>query len=56
MSKEQTNPRQDGSEHETERQVQQELENQLRSFGSTVNDAFRHGFEGRGQEDRGPGL
>lgn len=50
MSKEQTNPRQDGSEHETERQVQQELENQLRSFGSTVNDAFRHGFEGRGQE------
>ena len=50
MSKEQTNPRQDSPDYEAERQVQQELEKQLRSFGSTMNDAFRHGFEGRGQE------
>ena len=32
------------------RQVQQELERQLREFGDTMSDAFRHGFEGRGEE------
>ena len=32
------------------RQVQQELERQLRELGDTMSDAFRHGFEGRGQE------
>lgn len=58
MSKEQTNPRQEGADYEAERQVQQELEHQLRSFGSSMNDAFRHGFEGRGQEigDRAYGV
>ena len=30
------------------RQVQQELEDQLRAFGDTMTDAFAHGFEGRG--------
>ena len=32
------------------RQVQQELEDQLRAFGDTMTDAFLHGFEGRGEE------
>ena len=32
------------------RQVQQELERQLRELGDTMSDAFRHGFEGRGEE------
>ena len=32
------------------RQVQQELERQLRELGDTMSDAFRHGFEGRGME------
>ena len=32
------------------RQVQQELEDQLRAFGNTMTDAFAHGFEGRGME------
>ena len=32
------------------RQVQQELETQLRAFGETMSDAFAHGFEGRGEE------
>ena len=32
------------------RQVQQELEDQLRTFGDTMTDAFAHGFEGRGME------
>ena len=32
------------------RKVQQELERQLREFGDTMSDAFRHGFEGRGEE------
>ena len=44
---------------ETEgRQVQQELENQMRAFGDTVSDAFAHGFEGRGMEigDRAWGV
>ncbi|MGN0662200.1 MAG: 5-bromo-4-chloroindolyl phosphate hydrolysis protein, partial [Faecalibacterium sp.] len=35
---------------EEARQVQEELERQLRQFGGAVNDAFQHGFEGRGQE------
>ena len=32
------------------RQVQEELERQIRQFGGAVTDAFQHGFEGRGQE------
>ena len=32
------------------RQVQQELEDQLRAFGDTMPDAFAHGFEGRGMD------
>ena len=32
------------------RQVQQELEDQLRAFGDTMTDAFSHGFEGRGMD------
>ena len=32
------------------RQVQQELEDQLRAFGDTMTDAFRNGFEGRGMD------
>ncbi len=32
------------------KQVQQELEDQLRAFGDTMSDAFAHGFEGRGME------
>ena len=32
------------------RQVQQELEDQLRAFGDTMTDAFVHGFEGRGMD------
>ena len=32
------------------RQVQQELEDQLRACGDTMTDAFRNGFEGRGME------
>ena len=32
------------------RQVQQELEDQLRAFGDTMIDAFAHGFEGRGMD------
>ena len=40
------------------RQVQQELEDQLRAFGDTMTDAFRNGFEGRGMEigDRAYGI
>ena len=40
------------------RQVQQELESQLRAFGDTVSDAFAHGFEGRGMDigDRAYGV
>ena len=44
---------------ETEgRQIQQELENQMRAFGDTVSDAFANGFEGRGMEigDRAWGV
>ena len=32
------------------RQVQQELEDQLRACGDTMTDAFAHGFEGRGMD------
>ena len=32
------------------KQVQQELEDQLRAFGDTMSDAFAHGFEGRGMD------
>ena len=32
------------------RQVQQELEDQLRAICDTMTDAFLHGFEGRGEE------
>ena len=32
------------------RQVQQELEDQLRAFGDTMTDAFAHGFEGKGMD------
>ena len=32
------------------RQVQQELEDQLRAFGDTMTDAFLHGFEGKGMD------
>ncbi|MGN0707021.1 MAG: 5-bromo-4-chloroindolyl phosphate hydrolysis family protein [Faecalibacterium sp.] len=32
------------------RQVQEELERQIRQFGGAVTDALQHGFEGRGQE------
>ena len=53
------NDREDDKMRETEgRQVQQELENQMRAFGDTVSDAFAHGFEGRGMEigDRAWGV
>ena len=32
------------------RQVQQELEDQLRAFGDTMSDAFANGFEGKGMD------
>ena len=32
------------------KQVQQELEDQLRAFGDTMSDAFAHGFEGKGMD------
>lgn len=40
------------------RQLQQELEAQIRAFGASVSDGFRYGFEGRGQEigDRAKGM
>ena len=53
------NDRENDKMRETEgRQVQQELENQMRAFGNTVSDAFAHGFEGRGMEigDRAWGV
>ena len=53
------NDRENDKMRETEgRQVQQELENQMRAFGDTVSDAFAHGFEGRGMEigDRAWGV
>ena len=40
------NDRENDTMRENEgRQVQQELENQLRAFGDTMSDAFAHGFE-----------
>ena len=45
------NDRENDTMRENEgRQVQQELENQLRAFGDTMTDAFAHGFEGRGMD------
>ena len=45
------NDRENDTMRENEgRQVQQELEDQLRAFGDTMTDAFAHGFEGRGME------
>ena len=53
------NDRENDTMRENEgRQVQQELEAQLRAFGNTVSDAFAHGFEGRGEDisDRAYGV
>ena len=53
------NDRENDTKKQTDgRQVQQELENQMRAFGDTVSDAFAHGFEGRGMEigDRAWGV
>ena len=53
------NDRENDKMRETEgRQIQQELENQMRAFGDTMSDAFAHGFEGRGMEigDRAWGV
>ena len=45
------NDRENDTMRENEgRQVQQELEEQLRAFGDTMTDAFAHGFEGRGMD------
>ena len=45
------NDRENDTMRENEgRQVQQELEDQLRAFGDTMSDAFAHGFEGRGMD------
>ncbi len=45
------NDRENDAMRENEgRQVQQELEDQLRAFGDTMSDAFTHGFEGRGMD------
>ena len=45
------NHRENDSTQENEgKQVQQELEDQLRAFGDTMTDAFAHGFEGRGMD------
>ena len=53
------NDRENDTKKETDgRQVQQELEAQLRAFGDTMSDAFAHGFEGRGEDigDRAYGV
>ena len=53
------NDRENDTMRENEgRQVQQELEAQLRALGDTVSDAFAHGFEGRGEDigDRAYGV
>ena len=42
------NDRENDNRNNEGRQVQQELEDQLRAFGDTMTDAFAHGFEGRG--------
>ena len=45
------NHRENDTKQENEgKQVQQELEEQLRAFGDTMSDAFAHGFEGRGMD------
>ena len=45
------NDRENDTMRENEgRQVQQELEAQLRAFGDTMSDAFAHGFEGKGED------
>ena len=45
------NHRENDSTQENEgKQVQQELEEQLRAFGDIMSDAFAHGFEGRGMD------
>ena len=45
------NHRENDSTQENEgKQVQQELEEQLRAFGNTMSDAFAHGFEGKGMD------
>ena len=45
------NHRENDTTQENEgKQVQQELEEQLRAFGNTMSDAFAHGFEGRGMD------
>ena len=45
------NDRENDTKKQTDgRQVQQELESQLRAFGDTMSDAFAHGFEGRGED------
>ena len=42
--------RENDNQNNEGRQVQQELEDQLRAFGDTMTDAFAHGFEGRGMD------
>ena len=45
------NDRENDTKKQTDgRQVQQELESQLRAFGDIMSDAFAHGFEGRGED------
>ena len=44
------NDRETDNRNNEGRQVQQELEDQLRAFGDTMTDAFAHGFEGRGMD------
>ena len=44
------NDRENDNRNNEGRQVQQELEAQLRAFGDTMTDAFAHGFEGRGMD------
>ena len=44
------NDRENDNQNNEGRQVQQELEDQLRAFGDTMTDAFAHGFEGRGMD------
>ena len=45
------NDRENDTMRENEgRQVQRELEDQLRAFGDTMSDALAHGFEGRGMD------
>ena len=44
------NDRENDNRNNEGRQVQQELEDQLRAFGDTMTDAFAHGFEGKGMD------